>query len=81
MWTILVGLIARVMTELFCVCERERERVKIGTHVDSRGVLIFRGCYMYVQSSMELGPEDVSLLERCPHFQRVLCTVFNGVGT
>ena len=39
----------------------------------------FRGCY--VQSSMELGPEDVSLLERCPHFQRVLCTVFNGVGT
>ena len=39
-----------------------------------RGVLIldgllkrcphFRGCY--VQASMELGPEDVSLLERCP---------------
>ena len=27
----------------------------------------FRGCY--VQSSMELGPEDVSLLERCPHFR------------
>ena len=26
---------------------------------------------------MELGPEDVSLLERCPHF-RVLCTGFNG---
>ena len=23
---------------------------------------------MYVQASMELGPEDVSLLERCPHF-------------
>ena len=23
----------------------------------------------YVQSSMELGPEDVSLLERCPHFR------------
>ena len=56
---------------------------------------------------MELGPEDVSLLERCPHFrwwyvqasmelgleevsllyrevssfQRVVCTGFNGVGT
>ena len=29
---------------------------------------------------MELGPEDVSLLERCPHF-RVVCTGFNGVGT
>ena len=27
----------------------------------------FRGCY--VQSSTELGPEDVSLLERCPHFR------------
>ena len=27
----------------------------------------FRGCY--VQTSMELGPEDVSLLERCPHFR------------
>ena len=27
----------------------------------------FRGCH--VQSSMELGPEDVSLLERCPHFR------------
>ena len=26
----------------------------------------FRGCYMYVQASMELGPEDVSLLERYP---------------
>ena len=25
----------------------------------------FRG--WYVQASMELGPEDVSLLERCPH--------------
>ena len=25
------------------------------------------GCY--VQASMELGPEDVSLLERCPHFR------------
>ena len=29
------------------------------------------------QASMELGPEDVSLLER---YQRVLCTGFNGVG-
>ena len=27
----------------------------------------FRGCY--VQTSMELGPEDVSLLEKCPHFR------------
>ena len=27
----------------------------------------FRGCY--VQASMELRPEDVSLLERCPHFR------------
>ena len=34
-----------------------------------------------MQASMELGPEDVSLLERCPHLQRVLCTGFNGVGT
>ena len=24
---------------------------------------------MIVQASMELGPEDVSLLERCPHFR------------
>ena len=24
---------------------------------------------MYVQASMELRPEDVSLLERCPHFR------------
>ena len=23
----------------------------------------------YVRVSMELGPEDVSLLERCPHFR------------
>ena len=29
---------------------------------------------------MKLGPEDVSLLERCFSFQRVLCTGFNGVG-
>ena len=27
----------------------------------------FRG--WYVQVSVELGPEDVSLLERCPHFR------------
>jgi hypothetical protein len=41
------------------------------------------GWNLYVQASMELGPEDVSLLVRCPHFrvQRVLCTGFNGVGT
>ena len=30
-------------------------------------LLEIRGCY--VQASMELGPEDVSLLERCPHFR------------
>ena len=24
---------------------------------------------VYIQSSMELGPEDMSLLERCPHFR------------
>ena len=24
---------------------------------------------MYMQASMELGPEDMSLLERCPHFR------------
>ena len=24
---------------------------------------------VYVQASMELGPENVSLLERCPHFR------------
>ena len=35
---------------------------------------------MRVDMSMESGPEDISLLERCPH-QRVLCTGFNGVGT
>ena len=28
---------------------------------------------------MELGPEDASLLERCPHFRGCLCTDFNGV--
>ena len=27
----------------------------------------FKGCY--VQASIELGPEDVSLLERYPHFR------------
>ena len=31
------------------------------------GVLISEG--VIIQSSMELGPEDVSLLERCPHFR------------
>ena len=31
---------------------------------------------------MELGSEDVSLLERCPHFRGChICTGFNGVGT
>ena len=44
-----------------------------------RGVLISEGCYGWV--SIELGPEDLSLLERCPHFRGVLCTGFNGVGT
>ena len=29
----------------------------------------FRGCY--VQASMELGPEDVSLLERCSRISDV----------
>ena len=31
-------------------------------------VALFRGCYMYmyVQASVELGPEDVSLLEGYP---------------
>ena len=38
---------------------RERERKLIHCN--------FNGCY--VQSSMELGPEDVSLLERYPHFR------------
>ena len=39
----------------------------------------FRG--WYVQASMELGPKDVSLLERyVSSFQRVVCTGFNGVG-
>ena len=33
-----------------------------------RGALISEGV-MYVQTSMELGPEDVSPLERCPHFR------------
>ena len=39
----------------------------------------FRGCY--VQTSMELGSEDVSLLERCVLISGVLHTDFNGVGT
>ena len=34
-----------------------------------RGVLISEGG-TYVQALMELGPEDVSLLERCPHFSK-----------
>ena len=73
-----------------CVCVCVRMYVHVVSHFG-------------VQSSMELGPEDVSLLERCPHFrgcyvqssmelgpvpirevssfQRVLCSVFNGVGT
>ena len=30
---------------------------------------------------MELGPEDVSLLERCPHFRGWhICTGFNELG-
>ena len=37
------------------------EWVHLGLH------LYTGGCY--VQASMELGPEDVSLLERCPHFR------------
>ena len=27
------------------------------------------GTNLHVQASVELGPEDVSLLERCPHFR------------
>ena len=47
-----------------------------------RGVLISEGvmyrlqwswnlkmCPYYIQVSMELGPEDVTLLEECPHFR------------
>ena len=31
---------------------------------------------------MEVGPEDMSLLERCPRFRGcTLCTGFNGSGT
>ena len=26
-------------------------------------------CYLYVETPIEFGPEDVSLLERCPHFR------------
>ena len=36
------------------------------------------------QASVELGAEDVSLQERCPHFRGCYVhvhTVFNGVGT
>ena len=40
--------------------------IKLG-HLPNRDMLRFRG--WYVQASTELGPEDVSLLERCPHFR------------
>ena len=59
------------------------ELMERGTHVGELGPDVcphFRGCY--VQASMELGPEDMSLLERYPHFRG--CYVhagFNGVGT
>ena len=35
---------------------------------------------MYRLASMELGPEDVSLIREVSSFQTVLCTSFNGVG-
>ena len=38
----------------------------------------FRGCY--VQVSMELGPEDVSLLERCPYFRGCYVQVSMELG-
>ena len=38
----------------------------------------FRG--WYVQTSMELEPEDVSLLERCPHFRGYMCTYTSYLG-
>ena len=34
-----------------------------------REVSSFQRVQWYVQASMELAPEDVSLLERCPHFR------------
>ena len=42
--------------------------VCLAPSIVKRGVLISEGV-MYMQASMELGPEDVSLLERCPHFR------------
>ena len=46
-------------------------------------VLAVRKCSQNcVQASVELGPEDVSLLERCPHFRGWYVQLgFNGVGT
>ena len=35
---------------------------------------------VYVQAAMELGPEDVSLLERCPHFRGCYVQASMGVG-
>ena len=65
---------------LKCVPIREVSSFKRVLYTDFNGVgtrrcipirevyiLIFRGCY--VQASMELEPEDVSLLEKCPHFR------------
>ena len=31
---------------------------------------------MHVQASMELGPEDVPLLERCPHFRAYVTCMY-----
>ena len=31
--------------------------------------LSYRGVLISEEATMELGPEDVSLLERCPHFR------------
>ena len=42
--------------------------------VPIREVSSFRG--WYVQTSVELGPEDVSLLERCPHFRRCMASLY-----
>ena len=36
--------------------------------------------YMNVQASVELGPEDVSLLERCPHFRGCYVQVSTVLG-
>ena len=35
----------------------------------------FRGYCVYIQPSVELGLEDVSLLERCPHFRGFRCRI------